>query len=104
MKTILARIEEKIDRILRRLEAPLQGVFDSTELLRDPSRKAVYDLCDGKHSVNDIVEALRSVSREISQSRVSQILSELVEAGLIESRRGLGENWRLKYYVKITTG
>lgn len=100
LEPILRRLEEKIDRILRRVEAVGKETLGSSDLLQDPSRRAVFDLCDGKRSVKDIVKELRSTSRPITQPRVSQILSELENAGLVESKRGRGEDWRIKYYVR----
>ena len=95
---LLEVISKKLDIMSRKLDKLLfRGVPEERELLSDPLKKQIYDLCDGRRTVTDILEEVRK-TRTITQSRVSQILIELEEAGVIESKRGTGDNWRCKYY------
>ena len=47
-------------------------------ILKGPAKKKVYELCDGKNTVNEI-----SVKSGLSQPNVSQHLSSLLESGLV---------------------
>lgn len=95
---ILKEISKKLDMVSRKLDRLLfKGVSEEQELLSDPLKKQIYDLCDGNRTVTDILQEVRK-TRTITQSRISQILIELEEAGIIESKRGTGDNWRCKYY------
>lgn len=95
---LLENISKKLDMISRKLDKLLfRGVPEERELLSDPLKKQIYDFCDGNRTVTDILQEVRK-TRTITQSRVSQILIELEEAGVIESKRGTGDNWRCKYY------
>lgn len=95
---ILKEISKKLDMVSRKLDRLLfKGVPEEQELLSDPLKKQIYDLCDGNRTVTDILQEVRK-TRTITQSRISQILIELEEAGIIESKRGTGDNWRCKYY------
>lgn len=47
-------------------------------MLRNETKRKIYELCDGKHTVKDIVMALGT-----TQPNVSYHLSSLLEAGLV---------------------
>ncbi len=48
------------------------------KLLQNEMKHKIYDLCDGKHTVKDIVEELKT-----TQPNVSYHLSSLLESGLV---------------------
>lgn len=94
---ILEVMSKKLDKMSKKLDKLLKTVPEEPELLSDPLKKQIYVLCNGKRTVSDIVKEIKK-TRAINQPRVSQILSELVKGGLIEAKRGTGDNWRFKYY------
>jgi len=57
----------------------------------DSTKRKVYDLCDGKRTVNDIASELK-----LTQPNVSQHLSSLLESGLVLYDEVGGK----KYYFK----
>lgn len=60
-------------------------------ILKNETKKKIYDLCDGKHTVGDIASELAT-----TQPNVSQHLSSLLEYGLVL----YGEKGGKKYYFK----
>jgi DNA-binding transcriptional ArsR family regulator len=71
------------EAIRREKEAILKGA--------DSTKRKVYDLCDGKRTVNDIAAELK-----LTQPNVSQHLSSLLESGLVLYDEIGGK----KYYFK----
>ena len=69
------------------IEATKAQLFSKSKLRRD-----VYKLCDGKHSVSQIAEALGK-----SISLVSQVVSQLQGAGLVDEER-VGKT---RYYERV---
>ena len=62
-----------------------------SNILRNESKRKVYELCDGKKTVTDIANALF-----VSQPNVSYHLSSLLESGLVTYEETGGN----RYYVK----
>jgi DNA-binding transcriptional ArsR family regulator len=60
-------------------------------LLKNETKRKIYELCDGKHTVGDIAAELKT-----TQPNVSQHLSSLLEAGLLLYEEKSGK----KYYFK----
>jgi len=60
-------------------------------LLQNETKRKIYELCDGKHTVKDIVSALGT-----TQPNVSYHLSSLLESGLV-LYEDIGGN---RYYFK----
>lgn len=60
-------------------------------LLKNETKRKIYELCDGKHTVGDIASELTT-----TQPNVSQHLSSLLEAGLLLYEEKSGK----KYYFK----
>ena len=60
-------------------------------LLKSKTKRRIYELCDGKHTVTDITKKL-----SISQPNVSYHLSTLLESGLVSFREVKGT----RYYFK----
>ena len=60
-------------------------------LLKNETKKKIYDLCDGKHTVTEIVKELKT-----TQPNVSYHLSSLLEAGLVMYEDISGN----RYYIK----
>lgn len=60
-------------------------------VLKSETKKKIYDLCDGKHTVGDIAAELAT-----TQPNVSQHLSSLLELGLVLYEEKSGK----KYYFK----
>jgi DNA-binding transcriptional ArsR family regulator len=60
-------------------------------LLKNETKRKIYELCDGKHTVGDIASELMT-----TQPNVSQHLSSLLEAGLLLYEEKSGK----KYYFK----
>ncbi len=69
------------------IEATKADLFSKSKLRSD-----VYKLCDGKHSVSEIAEALGK-----SISLVSQAISQLQSAGLLAEER-VGKT---RYYERV---
>ena len=69
------------------IEATKAELFSKSKLRRD-----VYKLCDGKHSVSGIAEALGK-----SISLVSQAMAQLQNAGLVAEER-VGKT---RYYERV---
>jgi len=51
---------------------------EKRNILKNETKRRVYDLCDGKHTVTDIAKQLKT-----TQPNVSYHLSSLLESGLI---------------------
>jgi DNA-binding transcriptional ArsR family regulator len=95
---VLTSIDGKLDKLDDLLNVMKMGQKASIEqtkadmLGKSKLRRDVYKLCDGRHSVSEVAEALNK-----SISLVSQSLAALQEAGLIaEERRG-----KTRYYDKV---
>jgi DNA-binding transcriptional ArsR family regulator len=71
------RLLEKILSILKlaNSEAILQ---EKERILENETKRKIYELCDGKHTVNDIASELKT-----TQPNVSYHLSSLLESGLV---------------------
>jgi len=69
------------------IEATKAELFSKSKLRRD-----VYKLCDGRHTVSEIAEALGK-----SISLVSQAMSQLQSAGLVAEER-VGKT---RYYERV---
>ena len=71
------RLLEKILSILKlaNSKAILQ---EKEEILKNKTKRKIYELCDGKHMVSDIASELNS-----TQPNVSYHLSSLLESGLV---------------------
>ena len=51
---------------------------EKDEILRNETKRKIYELCDGKHTVSDIASELKT-----TQPNVSYHLSSLLESGLV---------------------
>jgi DNA-binding transcriptional ArsR family regulator len=60
-------------------------------ILKNETKRKIYELCDGKHTVGDIASELIT-----TQPNVSQHLATLLEFGLVLYDEGRGK----KYYFK----
>ena len=71
------RLLEKILSILKlaNSKAILQ---EKEEILKNKTKRKIYELCDGKHTVSDIASELNT-----TQPNVSYHLSSLLESGLV---------------------
>lgn len=68
---------EKVLSILKL--ANMEKVLKTKEnILRNETKRRIYELCDGRHTVRDIVSALGT-----TQPNVSYHLSTLLESGLV---------------------
>jgi DNA-binding transcriptional ArsR family regulator len=73
----IRRLLEKTLAILKLVNS--EGVLKKKEnLLQNETKRKIYDLCDGKHTVKDIVNALGT-----TQPNISYHLSSLLESGLL---------------------
>lgn len=81
---------EKILAILK-LANNEQILKIKNSILQSEIKRKIYELCDGKHTVKDIVNALGT-----TQPNVSYHLSSLLEAGLV-LYEDIGGN---RYYFK----
>ena len=66
-------------------------IEQKNKILQNEMKKKIYDLCDGKHTVNDIVSELKT-----TQPNVSYHLASLLESGLLL----FDETGGKKYYFK----
>jgi DNA-binding transcriptional ArsR family regulator len=86
---------DKLDDLLNVLKMSQKASIEQTKaamLGRSKLRRDVYKLCDGRHNVTEIAEAL-----DKSISLVSQSIAALQEAGLVaEERRG-----KTRYYERV---
>ncbi len=86
----LKRLLEKVLAILKLVNN--EKIVGSKErLLQNETKRKIYELCDGKHTVKDIVSALGT-----TQPNVSYHLSSLLESGLV-LYEDVGGN---RYYFK----
>ncbi|MGD0405913.1 MAG: helix-turn-helix domain-containing protein [Candidatus Bathyarchaeia archaeon] len=85
--------KQLLERILSVLKlANTQAIQDEKEaILKGPAKRKVYELCDGKNTVNEIATKSR-----LSQPNVSQHLASLMESGLVLYDEIGGK----KYYFK----
>lgn len=84
------RLLEKILSILKlaNSKAILQ---EKEEILENKTKRKIYELCDGKHTVSDIASELKT-----TQPNVSYHLSSLLESGLVLYDELAGK----RYYFK----
>lgn len=84
------RLLEKILSILKlaNSEAILQ---EKEKILENETKRKIYELCDGKHTVTDIASELNT-----TQPNVSYHLSSLLESGLVLYDELAGK----RYYFK----
>jgi DNA-binding transcriptional ArsR family regulator len=86
----IRRLLEKTLAVLKLINS--EKVLKNKEtLLQNETKRKIYDLCDGKHTVKDIVSALGT-----TQPNVSYHLSSLLESGLV-LYEDVGGN---RYYFK----
>jgi DNA-binding transcriptional ArsR family regulator len=86
----IRRLLEKTLAVLKLVNS--EKVLKNKEyLLQNETKRKIYDLCDGKHTVKDIVSALGT-----TQPNVSYHLSSLLESGLV-LYEDVGGN---RYYFK----
>lgn len=84
------QVLEKILSVLKLANA--EAIRDEKEaILKGAAKRKVYELCDGKNTVNEI-----ATKSELSQPNVSQHLSSLLESGLVLYNEVGGK----KYYFK----
>lgn len=88
--TDMKRLLEKVLAVLKM--ANIEKILENKEsLLQNETKRKIYELCDGKHTVKDIVNALGT-----TQPNVSYHLSSLLESGLV-LYEDVGGN---RYYFK----
>jgi len=86
---------DKLDDLLSVMKMGQKNSIEATKtelLSKSKLRRDVYRLCDGKHNVSEIAEALGK-----SISLVSQAISQLQGAGLIAEER-VGKT---RYYDRV---
>jgi len=86
---------DKLDDLLNVMKVGQKTSIEATKaelLSKSKLRRDVYRLCDGRHNVSEIAEALGK-----SISLVSQVISQLQEAGLIAEER-VGKT---RYYDRV---
>ncbi len=86
---------DKLDDLLNVMKISQKTSIEATKaelLAKSKLRRDVYKLCDGRRSVSEIAEALGK-----SISLVSQVISQLQEAGLIAEER-VGKT---RYYDRV---
>lgn len=71
------RLLEKILCVLK-LAHSRTILKEKENILKNKTKRAIYNLCDGKHTVTDIAKELKT-----TQPNASYHLSSLLEAGLI---------------------
>jgi len=71
------RLLEKILCVLK-LAHSKTIVKEKEKILKNVTKREIYNWCDGKHTVTDIVKRIKT-----TQPNVSYHLSSLLEAGLI---------------------
>ncbi len=83
-----------LEKVLAILKLTNMGKIQEakTNLLQNQTKQKIYDLCDGRHTVKEIVTALKT-----SQSNVSYHLSSLLESGLVAFEDVGGK----RFYSKI---
>jgi DNA-binding transcriptional ArsR family regulator len=86
---------DKLDDLLSIMKMGQKTSIEATKsqlLSKSKLRRDVYKLCDGRHNVSEIAEALGK-----SISLVSQSIAQLEDAGLIAQER-VGKT---KYYDRV---
>lgn len=88
-----AEIKQLLQKILSVLKLANSEAITKTKdsILKTETKKKIYELCDGKHTVGDIASELMT-----TQPNVSQHLSGLLELGLVLYEEKGGK----KYYFK----
>ncbi|MHC3130069.1 MAG: winged helix-turn-helix transcriptional regulator [Candidatus Bathyarchaeota archaeon] len=91
---LLREISSKLDSVISLLKLGQKSTIEvaKSRLLASDLRSKIYNLCDGRRTVSQIVKELRK-----SQPLVSRYLKELEEGGLIKSER-MGKS---VYYDKL---
>ncbi|MBE0512887.1 winged helix-turn-helix transcriptional regulator [Candidatus Bathyarchaeota archaeon] len=84
------RLLEKILSILKLANSKII-LQEKKEILKNKTKRKIYELCDGKHTVSDIASELKT-----TQPNVSYHLSSLLELGLVLYDELGGK----RYYVK----
>jgi DNA-binding transcriptional ArsR family regulator len=81
---LLREISSKLDDVISLLKLGQKTTIEMAKnrLLASSLRSNIYNLCDGRHTVSQIVEELRK-----SQPLISRYLKELEDGGLIKSER-----------------
>jgi DNA-binding transcriptional ArsR family regulator len=76
----MKKVRLLLEKILSVLKlAKMEKVLKTKEeILRNETKRRIYELCDGRHTVTDIVSALGT-----TQPNVSYHLSTLLESGLV---------------------
>ena len=88
---------QEVTQILQRILSVLKLSNAETlrqakeSLLKNETKRKIYELCDSKHTVGDIATELKT-----TQPNVSQHLSSLLEVGLLLYEEKSGK----KYYFK----
>ena len=62
-------------------------VNSKAELLKNPTKRQVYELCDGKHTAGDIVAELGTTQQNISYHLISLLDSGLVTYENLDKNR-----------------
>ena len=73
----IKRLLEKILSILKLANNKIV-LQEKEEILKNKTKRRIYELCDGKHTVSDIASELNT-----TQPNVSYHLSSLLESGLV---------------------
>ena len=71
----------------RRLEDTLGDEVDNRALTLNESGRAIWELCDGSHTVDDMVRALEKkfpVERELLTRQIGEALAAMSEAGFVD--------------------
>ena len=81
---LLKEIASKLDDVISLLKLGQKSTIEmaKSRLLASSLRSKIYNLCDGKHTVSQIVKELGK-----SQPLISRYLKELEDGGLIRSDR-----------------
>jgi len=81
---LLREISSKLDDVISLLKLGQKSTIEMAKnrLLASSLRSEIYNLCDGRHTVSQIVEELRK-----PQPLISRYLKELEDNGLIKAKR-----------------
>lgn len=73
----IRRLLEKVLSVLK-LANSKSILREKNKILKNETKREIYELCDGKHTVTDIAKELNT-----TQPNVSYHLSSLLESGLV---------------------